>query len=618
MRGDKSGQVTVFIIIAVIIVAAIVAFFILRARLTATAVPASLEPVYNSFLSCLEEDARTGISVLGSHGGYIELPEFKPGSQYMPFSSQLNFLGNPIPYWYYVSGNNIQEEQVPSLKEMEEQLGNFIENRINKCLLEDYLENGYGVSMGDEVEANVKINEESVEVNLNMALAMERANDSVVVRNHKVVLNSKFGKLYSDARAIYDYEQETLFLENYGVDTLRLYAPVDGVELSCSPKIWSADEVFDELRMAIEENTLALKVKGGNFELTQSENKYFVIDVPVEEEVLFLNSRNWSHSFEVNPSQESMMIAKPVGNQPGMGMLGFCYIPYHFVYNVNYPVLVQVYSGSEIFQFPLAVVIKGNKPREALNATALGTPEIDLCDYKNTQVTVNVYDTSLNPLDANISFKCFGEICQIGQTQDGVLSELFPQCVNGFVIAKANGYKTSNEPVPTTVQSNGVIVILERMYNKNVNLKLDGRDYNGEAIISFVSDDDSKTLIYPEQKQINLSQGQYEVQVYIYRNSSIKLQETTQEQCTEVPKGGLGALFGLTEEKCFDITIPSQTISSALVGGGTQEYYIAESELIDFTTIDINTDSLTTPRTLEDLQKNYLEFEDKDLDINFR
>ena len=42
------------------------------------------------------------------------IPEYEAGSEYMPFSSQLDFLGNPIPYWYYVSGNNIQREQVPS------------------------------------------------------------------------------------------------------------------------------------------------------------------------------------------------------------------------------------------------------------------------------------------------------------------------------------------------------------------------------------------------------------------------------------------------------------------------------------------------------------------------
>ncbi len=616
-RWDKRGQVTIFIIIAVIIIAVVAAFFILRGRITPAAVPASLEPVYSSFLSCLEEDTAVGITVLESQGGYIELPEFTAGSQYMPFSSQLNFLGNPIPYWYYVSGNNIQQEQVPSVNDMEEQLGTYIEGKIRGCILDTYLENGYGVSMGDEVSADVTINEDNVEVSLSMDLAMERAEDSVIVDEHNVILNSKLGQLYADAKAIYDYEQESLFLENYGIDTLRLYAPVDGVELSCSPKTWNANEVFDELGAAIEANTLSLKVAGGDFELRDAKSKYFVVDVPVNNNVFFINSRNWSHSFEVNPTEDALMIAKPIGNQPGMGALGFCYIPYHFVYNVNYPVLVQVYSENEIFQFPLAIVIQGNVPRQALNTTAEATPEIDLCNYKNTQFNVNVFDTSLNPIDANISFKCFGEICQIGQTENGVLSELFPQCVNGFVIAKADGYQTAQENVETTVVSNGVIMILDKLYSKNINLRLNGANYNGEAIITFVSENESKTIIYPEQKQVNLSQGQYSIEVYIYRNASISLQETTQEQCLEVPKEGLGAIFGLTEEKCFDVTIPAQTISNALAGGGKQEYYVAESELQDFTTIDINADSLTTPRTLEDLQKNYLEFEGSDLDINF-
>ena len=29
------------------------------------------------------------------------------------------------------------------------------------------------------------------------------------------------------------------------------------------------------------------------------------------------------------------MIAKPVGTEQGMGIMGFCYSPYHFVYDIN-------------------------------------------------------------------------------------------------------------------------------------------------------------------------------------------------------------------------------------------------------------------------------------------
>ncbi len=620
-KGENNrGQVTIFIIIAIILVASVGVFFLIKSQISSVEIPASLDSVYTAFLSCIEEDSLVGISVLESQGGYIELPDFEAGSAYMPFSSQLSFLGNPIPYWYYVSGNNIQKEQVPTLRDMEGQLGDFVEEEIKDCLLNSYLESGYGVSMGDEVKASVDIREEEVEINLNMLLGLEKSNDTVSVKNHNVVVKSRLGQLYQEARDIYDYEQDTLFLENYGIDALRLYAPVDGVELSCSPKVWNADEVFDEIGLAIEANVNALKVEGGDYELQSRENKYFVVEVPgIESNVLFKNSNDWSNSFEVNPTDENIMMAKPVGNQPGMGILGFCYVPYHFVYNINYPVLVQIYQGSEIFQFPFAVVIQGNKPRESLETSAVASPEIQLCEYKNTEITVEVFDTFLNPIVANISFECFGETCGIGTTgMDGRLVDLFPQCVNGFVVARAEGYETARENVESTAQGGMVVLIMDKIYKKDVNLKLDGRDYTGEAIINFVSNDTSATVLYPDQKEVELTEGQYEVQVYIYKNSSIKLEEQQQEQCLEVPQEGLGGLFGITDEECYDITIPSQIISNALMGGGKQNYYIVKSELQESTIIDINTESLSVPRNIEDLQKNYIEFEDKGLDINFK
>ena len=55
---NKKGQVTIFIIIAIIIVAVFAAYFVFRGGLwRAESLPANLEPVYNGFLSCIEEDA---------------------------------------------------------------------------------------------------------------------------------------------------------------------------------------------------------------------------------------------------------------------------------------------------------------------------------------------------------------------------------------------------------------------------------------------------------------------------------------------------------------------------------------------------------------------------------
>jgi len=615
-RGNTSAQVTIFIIIAIIIIGGVVAFFTFKDFLISTKIPANLEPVYTSFLSCLEEDTLVGIDILESQAGYISLPDFEPGSAYMPFSSQLNFLGNPIPYWYYVSGNNIQKEQVPSKNKMENQLEEFIEGKIRNCIFDKYYEQGFEITMR-EPEADVNIRDKEVEISLDMGFGISKGEENVVINSHNIEVKSDLGLLYNSAKKIYEYEQSSLFLEDYAVDILRLYAPVDGVELTCSPLTWSGNVIFNELENAIEANTLSLKVKGGDYSLNKKENEYFIVDVSVDSDVRFLNSKDWPSSFEVLPSEGSILIAKPIGNQPGLGALGFCYVPYHFVYNVRYPVLIQLYSGDEIFQFPVAVVLQGNVPREALDISAVGFEAPELCKYKNTLVEVNTYDTKLNHVQADISYECFNEVCYIGRTLTNPLVENFPQCVNGRIVAKADGFENSKY-VYSTTKSGSVDIIMDRLYELDVGLKLDGRNYNKNAIITFISDDSSKTVVYPEQKKVELSEGQYEVQVQVYKNSSIKLDATTKEQCMEVPQSGLGGLFGLTKEECFNIEIPAQIISNALSGGGKQNYYVLENELIGSNVIEINAQSLPLPKSLEQLQDNYMLFEDKGLDISFK
>jgi len=609
-RGNRKAQVTIFIIIAVLIIAIAALFFAFKDELIGERISGDFAPVYNSFTSCLEEDMQTGVYLLESQGGYVYLPDFESGSGYMPFSSQLNFLGNRIPYWYYVSGNNIQKEQVPSKSEMESSLEKFIESKISKCVFEDYYEEGIEINLG-EPNAKIDIQNNKVLLTLDMDFEIIKGDESTFVDSHKISFDSDLGSLYESALKVYDKEQDTLFLENYSIDTLRLYAPVDGVELTCSPKLWEANGVFNELQEAIEANTLALKNKGKS-------DDYFALNLPIEEEVRFLNSKEWPNSFEVLPSEGNFLIANPVGNQAGMGILGFCYVPYHFVYNIKYPVLVQIYNGKEIFQFPLAVVVLGNQPRNPLSGSALGADLPELCDYKTTLVSVTLYDNDMEKINGNVSYECFGTTCYIGESEGGVLYEKFPQCVNGFITVKSEGYKDGKIMHSTTTSGSSINILLNKEYEKIINLKIDGKAYNGEGIINFISDEVSRTIVYPDEKKVKLSEGDYEISVYVYENSSLNLGSSTTEQCIDVPRTGIGGLLGLTEKQCFNVEYPAQLISNALAGGGVQEYSISESELENSGLIEIYAESLPSPNSLEQLQENYVLFESKQLGINFR
>ncbi|MBI5803254.1 hypothetical protein HY448_01040 [Candidatus Pacearchaeota archaeon] len=612
--GNSRAQLTIFIIIAIVIVGSIATFFALRGYFLIPSIPETFQPAYTNFLSCIEQDTLTGIALLENQAGYIYLPEFELGSNHMPFSSQLDFLGNPIPYWYYVSGNNIEKEQVPAKADIEKQLEIFVSEKIKECNFGNYYEQGYEIYLGNS-SADVQISDNKVSVLVYSDLSMVKEEDSVSVSRHSVNVNSELGKLYNAAKEVYDNEQKNLFLENYTIDMLGLYAPVDGVELSCSPVVWDGRKVFEDLQNAIYENTQSITTKND----LNSESDYFVGDIRVDADVRFYTSKDWPYSFEVVPTQGQLLLATPIGNQPGLGILGFCYVPYHFVYNVKYPVLVQVFSGNEIFQFPVALVIQGNKPRHALDATAVEISLPEICDKNNTEIKVNLYDTKLNPVNsADISYECFGTKCEIGKANSGVLTAGFPQCANGDIIARANGFKETRH-LYSTINSGSVDVVMDRIYEMGVNLNLDGANYDGQATISFFSQDGSfsSMVSYPEQKTINLSEGQYEVQVYIYQNSSITLGKTTTKQCIEVPQSAIGGLFGFTKEKCFDIEFPEQIISNALSGGGKQNYYILESELSNHKTISINANKLPTPNSIEQLNNNYLLFEKKGLVIGF-
>ncbi len=615
----KRSQITIFIIITVLIVVSIIGYFLLRDRINLGGMPRELLPAYEYFLSCIEDETKLASSVMESQAGYLDLPDFERGSDYMPFSSHLDFLGFSVPYWYYVSGNGISREQVPSEEKMKAQLESYLEEKIKECNFDEFEAQEFVIEKG-EPEVNAEIKEKEIEVKLEMPLTISFGNVTARQTNHKVSVDSRLGKFYDLAKKIYEKEDESLFLENYGVDVLRLYAPVDGSEIGCSPKLWYAEDVRKDLIQALEANVPAIKIKGGYY---KNEDQYFVQDIGESvgeegEQISFVYLKDFPMKMEVWPSEGGVLMAEPVGLQEGLGVLGFCYVPYHFVYDFAYPVLIQIYDAGEMFQFPIAVVIDKNKPREALNVKGLPDVVPELCEKKLTEMSVYTYNNKLEPVKSQVKFKCFDTSCYIGETEitgeDAVLTAKFPQCGNGYVITSSEGYKTKKVLV-STVKESVLDIILEKKYKLNVDIQKDegAAEY---AIITFTKNNETITIVYPEQKEIELTEGQYEVKVYVYANSTVSLKGSKTDKCVDVPKSGILGIFGASEEKCFTLEIPDQIISSAVSGGGKQIWYVTESELEESIKIIINTKDFGVPSNVEDLQLNYNYIEINGLEIS--
>src|SRR3989344_359196 len=234
-RAEKNGQVSVFVIVALVLVAGTVLYFLFRGQISEQNIPQDLLPVFNYYSSCIEQEAGNAVGLMGTQGGHLTQVDYAPGSEYAPFSSHLNFLGFPVPYWYYVSGNGLIKEQVPSKSEMESQIADYVEEGLAFCDFESFYLQGFEAEVEDPI-VKVVVKNNVVEVEVSAEMVVSKDDESTKRSTHKIDVNSKLGKFYELALEIYEEEKNEAFLEDYAVDVLYMYAPVDGLEIQCSPK----------------------------------------------------------------------------------------------------------------------------------------------------------------------------------------------------------------------------------------------------------------------------------------------------------------------------------------------------------------------------------------------
>jgi len=606
-KFSKRGQLTLFLVLAILIVGGIVGFFVYRGYFSKIGVPNMAKPVYSAYLSCIEQLTKEGASILSSRGGYIEIPEFEPGSPFMPSSSQLDLLGVGIPYWFYISGNNLVREQVPTKRGMEIQLQKYIQDNLQSCDFSDFETRGYLIDV-DEGSVNVKIEENQIQVNVKNEMRIGFEDDFYRFAEHKLSVRSKLGKFYDLARKIYDHQTKENFLDNYALDTLMLHAPTSGFEEGCTPIIFNFNEIRNNLSQALSTNIASVRIKGNYY---SNVDEYFVVDVGVNinENVNFVYSNQWPTKIEIYGEE----FAEPVGLQEGMAILGFCFVEYELIYDVVFPVLVQIYDEKESFQFPVIIHLRRNQIADDLiDRSYFGEEEI-VCKNRNQNMKISIVDLDGVPIKATVSFSCLGERCYLGESNTlGVLQTNVPMCVNGFIEARAEGYAIGRYMVSSN-EKNHANVLMKKIYSLDLNLG----GIPGEALVQFISDDFSKSVLYPQSRQIQLTEGIYDVKVQVFKNSSLTFPARNEKKCFETPSLGLSQIIGGRETQCYDINIPAQEIERVLIGGGNSVELISGNSLANSRAVLIDVPTFDIPLTIEQINENYIKLEDSFLSVSF-
>ena len=186
---NKRGQVTIFIIIAIIIVGAVAAFFALRDSLNIGGIPASVEPIHTNILSCLEETTEEGLDYLALQGGYYEVPK----------AISISYFTEDIPYYYLNS-----KKYIPSIEIVEEELENYIHNYLSNCLeFDSFREQGYEVNEGDLL-VSVNIREDKIRTKLDYPLTITKGESTKRLREFEILTDSNLERLLEVSEEVVD------------------------------------------------------------------------------------------------------------------------------------------------------------------------------------------------------------------------------------------------------------------------------------------------------------------------------------------------------------------------------------------------------------------------------
>ncbi|MBL7147413.1 MAG: hypothetical protein ISS82_01140 [Nanoarchaeota archaeon] len=590
---EKKAQVTMFIILGIVVVAAFIGVFvfkdyIIKSEFEREAQKLELgdetEPVYNYFRDCVGSMAYDGLKIIASHGGYLNIPTYEyPINPLIPFSNRLDVFNDnalEVPYWFYETSNGIQVLQIPSLQNVENDLNTYVRDNIFECINNFTLFEEYNIRGFDDIDVVTKVEDNKVYVKVISDLIVNYKDLEQRIENVYVVVDTDFGQLYKEANDLFTELYYNNFTEEKTIDMLVLYdeLPFSFTEFNCERKVWSRQKVVDDFKRILELNTF----KYGDYE-----NKYFSLDTKIENDVYFTYNSNWPTYIDIGPGENEILKSDEITSNSLSGSFlrsVFCVNDYKFIYNVKYPVLVTLSSDLD-FLFAYQTLIKNNQPRLNLVENTMEAGESKLCLNKIMPTEINVYGDDLSELgNVKITFKCFDTICDIGYTDGaGYLYDDFPQCLNGLIIAEKEGYNKAQVFASTNYETQNIL-ILDELKNLYFEVKLieNGVVRNvkdDEDVQIYLRGDNGHSVALDENSgAIELISDNYEVSSIVTKNKKINIPKQKIKECTSVPKKGLlGLIF--KEERCFDIDVGGFDLDNVVIGGNKFNFYVSLDDL---------------------------------------
>jgi hypothetical protein len=253
VKMSKKGQITVFIVIGIVILASVGAFIYLRSIASREAVSpeagqqVALPTVTNAeslkeyIESCIQKVSEEPIKTMAKQGSTLYLDNSKL------------YSGNKYRYLCLLKpGYNSCVNIIPNRQSMEFELSSIISSKLRTCIrLEQFQKMGYEISQGTmKVIPSIRVDD--VVINVNYPITLAKGDDRIEVSNFSSALELPLGKLYELAVQIINYEsingffdQDNWMTEHKNEIQIEKHRPYPDIIYKLTKKIKPKDENFE-------------------------------------------------------------------------------------------------------------------------------------------------------------------------------------------------------------------------------------------------------------------------------------------------------------------------------------------------------------------------------------
>lgn len=185
----KKAQITIFVILAIVVVTGLLLFFLARDNFNLLGVNSEIRPIHNFVQECVKKTANDAIYHIGETGGY--------------FISPNNSLENNVNIYF-----DVGENLVPSLETIEKEITKYMDSMLFFCVKNFISFPDFEIEQGG-IKNEVKIEEGKVVFNIDYPLSIKKGDSTYSIDKFDLEINSRLFTIQKATNQLTEYQKET-------------------------------------------------------------------------------------------------------------------------------------------------------------------------------------------------------------------------------------------------------------------------------------------------------------------------------------------------------------------------------------------------------------------------